>query len=218
MKKNIIKILFRVLMIAECMYGLYLNLFAGKGGFMNAGALRFYTLQSNILVLAVALISLGVTISEMVTGKPLTKAWYPCLRSATAAAIMLTFGVFWLMLTGAGNAAYLKSAGNLTVHAITPILFVIDFLIFDRMTRLAVWTPFLSVIAPYLYLLYCLLTAKFMNPTPRYPYWFLDLDAIGWLGNGQGLGVLHWILILSVLLTSLSFLFRVIYNRGLAKK
>lgn len=214
MKNSLFKLVYRLVLCAECAYGLYLNIFANQAGFMNTGVLRYYTIQSNILVLLVTLVSAAASARELASKRAPGGAFYRGLRFATATAITLTFCVFWLMLTGGYSFANLMNFPNLAVHGITPILFVIDFLFFDRAERMKMKEIFPSCIAPVLYFAFSLIYAEVARPAPLYPYWFIDLTQIGWFGKGQGLGVFHWCVIIIASMLLLSLFYRAVYNRG----
>ena len=215
MSKAICKLFYRLVLCAECAYGLYVNIFGHQGGFMNRNILRYFTIQSNILVLIITLIALGVSVRELCAGRAPRGAFYRGLRLVCATAITLTFCVFWLMLTGNNSGELLKSFANLSVHGITPMLFVADFLLFDRTERMKAREILLSVIAPTAYFVFSLIYAKAANPVPLYPYWFMDPTQIGWFGKGNQLGVAHWCAILIAFMLLLSLLYRKLYNRNL---
>ena len=214
MIKAACKLLYRLSLCAECAYGLYLNIFAQMAGFMSSNVLRYFTIQSNILVLIVALFSAAASVREFITGCAPRGAFYRGIRLACATAITLTFGVFWIMLTGSNSGIVLKSLGNLTVHAITPILFVFDFLMFDRTENMKIQEILLSVIAPAAYFVFSLIYAKAANPMPLYPYWFMDPTQIGWFGIDGQLGVAQWCAILIAFMILLALLYRKVYNRN----
>lgn len=77
----------------------------------------------------------------------------------------------------------LHSLSNLIVHYIIPIMTVLDWLLFDKKGRFKRSDPFIWMILPYLYFIFILLRAPFFgnigNTSSRYPYNFIDVDALG---------------------------------------
>ncbi|NEG69406.1 Pr6Pr family membrane protein [Bifidobacterium choloepi] len=122
----------------------------------------------------------------------------PRLKFVSVEAILLTCLVFNLLLA---NQPDRSPAQNVTVtcilfHTVLPIAFTADWILFYR-HKVARWTwPLLSTIFPILYLVYIFVRAAILNWNPDapniYPYFFLDVDTIGWGG------VVRWIVILLV--------------------
>jgi hypothetical protein len=74
------------------------------------------------------------------------------------------------------------SLPDILVHYFTPIMFILDWLLFDEKNRVKWFDPFLWLLLPVSYLVFVLIRAEVAEPLNsagvRYPYYFLDLDAI----------------------------------------
>lgn len=133
------------------------------------------------------------------------------LKYIVTVAISLTFLVYWSMLAPYLDTNYLTMLSNILVHAVTPILMMIDFFLFDRNFKLRKRAVLLTLIPPLYYLIFSLIRAEISSTTltagSRYPYWFIDVDLFGWFGNGNGMGILYWIFLMIFLVLGLGAFF-----------
>ncbi len=93
---------------------------------------------------------------------------------------------------------------DVLVHYITPLMALADWLLFDPKGRYRWFHPFAWLSLPLAYQLFAVIRAPFITaPTPsgsRYPYLFIDIDALGWgvvlwpLGMAAGLVALGYAL------------------------
>jgi hypothetical protein len=220
-KRFAFKAAYRLVLIALCLTGLYFNFFGGKNGMMNLHPLIYYTLQSNLLVLLVTLLTLVLSAKDMDSGSPRQRRWLHVLRFATAPAITLTFLVFWTLLSRIVGADYLLSPNNLCVHTLVPLMYVLDFFLFDRETVISRPQVLWSAAMPVYYMVFAVARAEIIQEKlytgSRYPYFFIDLDTYGWLGNSAGMGVLWWVLILLALVIGIGAMYRMLHT-SLQKK
>jgi hypothetical protein len=115
-------------------------------------------------------------------------------RFAVLVGITLTFLVFWAMLAPRMEKEYLMSLNNLLVHTLAPLLFIADFFLFDRIAPMGNLAVLWSVAMPLYYFIFSLVHAAVnrrsaSRAASRYPYFFLDLDRLGWFGFRNGPGV-----------------------------
>jgi len=215
-KRFIFQLAYRLTLIVACLIGLYFNFFGGKNGMMNLHPLIYYTIQSNLLVLVVTVLTLVLNAVDMDNGRARPRGWLNVLRFATAPAITLTFLVFWALLSGMVGTDYLLSPNNLCVHTLIPVMYVLDFFLFDREKPVTGAQVLWSAAMPVYYMAFAVARAEIIGERlytgSRYPYFFIDLDTYGWLGgNGRGMGVLWWLLILLALVIGMGAGYRALY-------
>lgn len=188
------------------------------GGFMNTGTFRYYTVQSNLLAMLTAAVTLFFWL-RCRNGRALPAA-AERLRLTSTVAITLTFLVFSVMLTpkmiADGQGAYLTSPGNLFVHNLVPICAILDWCLFASTKKLKTAEALYGLLPAFVYLCFvhlCVtLGLDFSGNTV--PYFFFDYQAYGWLDiTSDGLGVIYWIAILAAVLLGLGFAFLGIARR-----
>ena len=96
-------------------------------------------------------------------------------------AIMLTFLIYWFLLAPFFPLSYVFQPANLLVHGFTPILVLLDYLLFDQSFLIPKRAIFLTLIPALYYFIFTLIRAEISEVMltfgSRYPYWFMDLDA-----------------------------------------
>jgi hypothetical protein len=118
--------------------------------------------------------------------------WHPPaeLKGAVTLYIVIT-GLIWhfLRMRGASPFEHLSlnghGLGNFLLHYVTPVMAVIDWLFFDRITPRLKWAVALMwLVYPMAYLTFALVRGALLPPDAwkRYPYPFLDVDRFGYGG------------------------------------
>ena len=137
--------------------------------------------------------------------------------------ITLTFLVFLILLAptmegGIINSYLGNGAGSLCVHFITPILAIIDFLLFDRDYKAKKVHAVYATIPPLLYVVFVVIASSLglRWGTMYAPYNFLNYHApTGWFGfdlslmgwETLGIGVFYMIVLLSIIFMLIGMLF-----------
>lgn len=145
------------------------------------GMLRFFTVQSNILMGIIALFFAGLEI-KLLKGKIeeiSTKAYVLKLMATTA--VGLTFLVVFAYLgpiTEYGIIAMIMNS-NLFFHLITPLLSMICFAAFERTNKVKFKYTFLGIIPTFLYAIYYMINIfvhmENGKVSPVYDwYWFVQ--------------------------------------------
>lgn len=187
-----LRITFQVLYCALAVLGFaaQLGLFQGV---LNQSYLVFYTNLSNLLCMLFMFASLARSLSAKETGD-----FAPGLKFVFMIMILVTFILYNVLLANYPSIfAYFASLKNGLNHCVLPILFILDWFMFYERGK-ARWTwPLLSIFPPFLYVIYILIRARILEITGRraaviYPYFFLNLDNLGWAG------FLRWMAILLV--------------------
>lgn len=204
-------ILYRVIFIFLCGLGLILSLTSkSTDEFMGNGtALNFYTLQSNLWIFILELVLLVLTIIEDVKQVSIIKEKMVVLKFVMTVAILVTFIVYWSMLAPYVAQKNVLALSNVILHAISPILMLVDFLVFDREYTFKKNNVYLTIIPPLYYLIFAMVRAEISDTVftqgSRYPYWFIDIDTFGWLGNINGPGVIYWAILVLIGVEALGF-------------
>lgn len=204
-------ILYRIIFVFFCGLGLILSLTSkSKDEFMGNGtALNFYTLQSNLWVFILELVLLVLTIIEDVKQVSIIKEKMVVLKFVMTVAILVTFIVYWSMLAPYVAQKNVLALSNVILHAISPILMLVDFLVFDREYTFKKNNVYLTIIPPLYYLIFAMVRAEISDTVftqgSRYPYWFIDIDTFGWLGNINGPGVIYWAILVLIGVEALGF-------------
>lgn len=183
---------------------------AQSSAFMGGGSVFFFfTVQSNIFIIAISLIFLVNEIVVLVTNKGFINQTLRHIKYVATVAITVTFLVFFTMLAPLMGVDYLLSFNNFSLHAIVPMLAIIDFIIFDTDINLTYPNSLLATIAPISYVLFVYIGACFKlqyGENLYYPYFFLDFETNGFLFE-KGMGVIPWIIILLIGICGLGCLY-----------
>jgi len=161
----------------------------------------FYTIQSNLLAVilfAFLAIRTGISLREGLHG---SSGWYSRLGMVCAVDLLVTLLVFWALLVQEVPPDYLWSFDNIAVHAVTPLLCLLDYILFSEPRRLKYQDVYLVCIYPLCYVIFTSIaglagyvyyytgafsgtfsnTAQGVSDTilVRFPYYFLDFDRLG---------------------------------------
>lgn len=127
------------------------------------------------------------------------------LKFYSSIAIFVTFIVYNFILVDNMFSEGWNNLGNLTKHIICPLMFVIDGILFDEHHKLTVLDPLKCTILPLIYVAFILIRGAFLNPETYqgtiYPYFFLDVNNLGYFG------VFKWVLILVIVFIIIAYLF-----------
>lgn len=194
-------------------------------GFMGSGVtFLYFTVQSNVFAIAVALLFLVDSLLRLLGKKPFVTGVMRLIKFTATIAVTVTFLVFATMLAPLMGLDYLLSYSNFSLHVIVPILMMFDFLYFDKDVPLNRFTCLWGVAPALAYFVFFLIGSvagiRYLN-NGFAPYFFLDYQANGWFRVSEsGLGTAYWFLILLVLIAGLCYLFLLFMNlrRGTFKK
>ena len=170
-----------------------------SSAFMGGGSVFFFfTVQSNIFIIAMALIFLANEVIQLINKKSFVNQTLLFIKYVATVAITVTFLVFFTMLAPLMGVDYLLSFNNFSLHAIVPILAIVDFILFDTDIHLTYSNSLIGTIAPISYVIFVYVGAIFRlqyGENLYYPYFFLDFEKNGFLFE-KGFGILPWIIIL----------------------
>ncbi|MGX5213759.1 Pr6Pr family membrane protein [Streptomyces violaceus] len=196
---------FRLLVAFAAAGGVALELLLGD----PSRALGYFAIQSNILLALVMALSAR---RAWTAGRPLAGA----VLGATTLYVVIAALVYHLLLANeaspfslTGEAAHpagWQALTHYTLHTVTPILAVLDWLLLTPPGRLHLRQASTWLLYPLAYLAFSLLRGELLLPgsSGRYLYPFLDVDLDGYkkvLGNALLLGLAFYAL--AVLLVAL---------------
>ncbi len=212
MCKNLItQLIYRVILCLVSAFACLLSLgifYIGEDKAINFSFnfLKYYTNISNYFVLIVSLIVLIDTIKRVRNGEK--EGYNRKLRTfkfMTVIMILVTFLVVIFLLNSPLKVSYWLNVGNMSYHFLAPLLFILDYIFFDEKRTISVFAPLYSLIIPLIYVIYIFILGKVI-PNFEYPYFFLNVNKIGYIG------VLGWVGILLLIFIVLGYLLW-FYNR-----
>lgn len=175
--------------------------YVGQGPFEPTWeTFKYYTCISNYFVFVVSVIVLADNVRRVRAGEKYGfNRRIRLLKFMTTVMILVTFLVVLVLLGNPFSVGFWRDLGNLSYHVIAPALFLLDFFLFDEHKTVSVFAPLLSTVLPLVYVAYIFLLGAVV-PDFVYPYFFLDVNAIGYGG------VAVWILILLAVFLALGYL------------
>lgn len=159
------------------------------------GMLLYYTVLSNILVLASFFYFVYF---EYQHGSLNQNAKLIRYKGGVTLAITLTFLVYHFLLSPMVQAKDFWTLHNLLVHYLAPMGLILDTLFLDRKSGYKKKDPFLWTLLPILYCIWALVNGTSLGlaipgaANSPFPYFFLDVTELGWKG------VMTYILIISI--------------------
>lgn len=157
----------------------------------------FYTNQSNLLCLAYFIAASIYTARRLRAGDTAPAVFSPRFTGAVVMAITVTMIIFWGMLSStdfqmdAETSAIIAELPamitspwpNYVVHLVVPLLTIFDWLLFAPKGSFKRTDPVIWLLIPYVYWVFAIVVAQtgytFWRGS-RYPYYFIDTDALGW--------------------------------------
>jgi hypothetical protein len=128
--------------------------------------LWYFTITTNLLV---------AIVFTTLAAKP--AAIHPSLIACTTLNILLVGIIYALLLHGLTELSGDSAIANVLLHLVTPVLVPIFWLFFTPKGHLQRRDPLLWTIYPLGYFIYALIRGEF---THRYPYPFMNVNALGW--------------------------------------
>lgn len=141
----------------------------------------YYTSLSNMLCIGFSFLSLVWAIFSR-------RDFAPRVKFAFSVMIAVTAIVYNLFLNGYTSiGAYFAATKNGLYHLLLPLFFCLDWLIFYGRGRVKPFDPLLAATIPLAYVIYILVRAEVVLKIGRYvrvryPYFFLNVDILGWDG------------------------------------
>lgn len=204
MTRKIISICYKMFTIFSLIAGIFLNL---SNTYSIRALMSYYTLQSNVICLIAFIIVLTL---ELLDRQYKTDIYY-LIKGGLVIAIAITAIIYHIALAPGGfqmdalqNSISNKVLANFLVHTVSPLLVLLDYVLFDEKGHFKFFYPILWLIQPLNYVVYVYtysnLGGSFYNigGSRQFAYFFLDYNELGYMG------VLKWlvIIILGILIVS----------------
>ena len=186
-----IAFIIRVVSLLIAVFGLLSMMGVFENRFLTR-SLMYYTIQSNILGIVLFTMLCIRTLREVLKPKQGNVSFFPRFEMVCVLNIFLTFIVYWLLLFPAHYEAVgstgIWSFGNLAVHGITPLLCLLDYILFTQPRHLKYRDIYYVCIFPVSYLIitstagllgYIYSVSSVDDLPVRFPYFFFDFDRIG---------------------------------------
>jgi len=182
-KNTKIALVYRIASLLFAVAGI-LSLLGVFDGQWHGITLFFYTAQSNIL--AIALFAM-LTVKTILGMRGRDACHFPRFSMVVVIDILVTFFVYWILLAPTLEGYEQWTFFNLSVHAITPLLCLFDYILFSRPRHLKYRDVYAVIIYPVFYVIFATV-AGFAGQVyytgadgapVRFPYFFFDYDRIG---------------------------------------
>lgn len=221
MKNNLMtQMIYRIILC--CLSGIavlltfrwFICVYVGKEDFMWLGDwvnewssldwrfIYYYTNISNWFVFAASVIVLNDTVKRVRAGEReghnrVIKAF----KFMTTVMILVTCLIYIFTLGNPLELSYWRNIYNIFCHMVVPIMFIVDFFLFDEHKIIKWYYPLLSAIIPLIYVVYVMILGACIKDFD-YPYFFLDVN---WKGQGYG-GVVLWVILFAAIFIGLGYL------------
>lgn len=207
MKERKVSIIFKLLVVMSLLAGILLNVVHTTS---ISAILSYYTLQSNIVCL---IMFLGIIIAIMSKNNYRTSIYY-LLKGDSTMAILITGITYQIAL--APNNFYMDVSyaiqterywANLLVHIVSPILVLLDYVLFDEKGNFKYYYPIIWLFLPLGYVIYVYSYSARggsfygIGGSREFAYIFLDYNQIGYAG------VFKSIMIIAIVILLVSYIF-----------
>lgn len=171
-----VQIIFRSVLVILAFIGIYNILSKDVDEFFFK-----YTYLSNAVCFIFMSIVLGFSIYRYRKGERKgNNEFFPLFKFAATVMIMVTFLIYATMLESMFSASYWQDGQNLIIHFFVPLMFFIDWVLFDKHKTIGLSDIPYALIIPNVYVIYIMIRARFVtNFDNRYPYDFLNIDEHG---------------------------------------
>ena len=153
----------------------------------------YYTNLSNYICAGVMFASLVRTYRQVSRGEEGFCETAPTFTFCSMLLILVTFLVYTFLLSDYTPLEYFSTLSNVLMHCVLPLMFIFHWLLFHEHGKMRWYHPLYCTIMPLVYVLFIVIRAPFAKGKPGidvWPYFFMDMDALGVSG------FLGWIAIL----------------------
>lgn len=190
---RIASLVYRSIFITFSFIGIFLSSRILEGTF-NTHLFVYYTHLSNIMCFIVMTIVLVYNIKKVLNNE--VNGYnenIKRIKGAATIAILIT-GVVYHFLLGDPSSGDFFTLDNLIVHYVVPIMFVLDWILFDKKKGYTIIDPLTWLAIPGIYFIYALVRGAIVGVGNdlQYAYFFIDVNELGYGG------VMIWAVILAV--------------------
>lgn len=196
-KNRIVSVIWKLAIFAVATAGVLLQIGIVGDGPFDPLVLNYFTVISNMLVAVYYLVDAVWLLNNPAKARQ-GREWNRGLKHVALLGVIVTGLIANSLIAGQFAGLTGTAALSMTMlHVVTPIMAVLDWLLFERKGRMKAGEPFIWLAFPLLYLLYVLVVVEAfgidlnaMDAASRFPYPFIDLDVLGipqLAGNAIGL-------------------------------
>lgn len=202
-KNRLTQVIFQVIFCTLSIFGIL-----GSLGYFSANYSEnwflYYTNLSNYICMGYMFVALIVTIKKARNNESGSVNVAPTFNFLCVIMILVTCIVYNVLLAKEYSVAhYFLTIQNLLLHLILPIMFIVHWAIFCEHGKLRWYHPIMCLIMPLIYVVVILIRSLFVSGTGVlvYPYFFLNVDKLGWGG------VIAYIFALLVIFVMIGYIF-----------
>jgi len=200
-KNRLAQVVFQVIYCTLSIFGIL-----GSFGYFNASYNQdwflYYTNLSNYICMGFMFVSLFVTIKKARQNESGAVNVAPAFNFFCVIMILVTCIVYNVLLAKEYSVAhYFLTIQNLLLHLILPIMFIVHWAVFCEHGKLRWFDPFLCLVMPLIYVVIILVRSLFVKSGLVYPYFFLNVDNLGWGG------VIAYVAVLLVVFVMIGYIF-----------
>lgn len=212
--KNGLAVLLRVVLLFCSFYtmrAIFTDYFSSDAG---ASMLYYYNL-SNLCMVLISLAYLGFGFRTRITGSTRIPRAMQIIRYTVAVSAAVTLLQYWISVLCAGDTFTLQLLYPFLIHTLVPILFITDFLAFDRGEPIGRAGALTAAALPLLFAFYTLFYVA-LDAAPIYVYdqpylyFFTDFNAMGYTDPVTGLGIALPVALLFGATLAIGYLYRLI--------
>lgn len=205
LKNRLVQLIYHIIFLMICFLGILdcLNLLIEQR--IDLSSLVYYTTLSNVLCFIVIFLVTIKNYQDIKNNKMYGKNnHYVRFKFYSMVIIFITFLIYNFILVDNIFTKGWSQIGNLTKHILSPLLFIIDFYLFDEYKKLNFFDTLIALSMPLFYCSVIVLRGALLPFDYKgviYPYFFLNINEVGFEG------LIRWILLLAGIfyLTALIF-------------
>ena len=168
----------KVLIAFFAFTGIVLQTGLTEGSF-NIGVFRMFTNISNLVCGIYFAVSATVILADKKRDGGASP--FPVFKGVCTMSITLTGIVAAAIVASEFDPHTPSGIATVLLHIVTPVMIMADWLVFDKKGRWRAHSPLWWLSAPYLYFIFIMVTAQYMeqNSRARFPYPFLNYEQMG---------------------------------------
>ena len=201
-RDNVVKLIYRTVFCTLAVVGFLASLGLFEAHFKSTFYVYFTNL-SNYICMFIGFAELKRTIKAARENDESFTEVYPRMKFIGMIMIFITFVVFNFLLAKDRPLEKNMTVSSIMLHIVLPIMYIADWVLFCEHKKVKKTTPLLSVVIPILYAVFVFVRAEIMGRQGElvYPYFFLDVNKLGWSG------VAVWIAILIAAFIVIGYIF-----------
>ncbi|MBQ8780534.1 MAG: Pr6Pr family membrane protein [Oscillospiraceae bacterium] len=190
-RDNVVKLIYRTAFCALAVVGFLASLGLFEAEF-KVNFYVYFTNLSNYICMFIGFAELKRTIKAVRENDESFTDVYPRMKFIGMVMIFITFTVYNFLLAKDKPIEKNMAVSSIMLHIVLPLMYIADWVLFSEHKKVKKTTPLLSVVIPILYAVFVFVRAELMGRQGEvvYPYFFLDVNNLGWGGVSVWIAVL----------------------------